>query len=314
MIALAEGTDLGGSLRIPASFCGVVGLRPSAGLVPTWPSDWPWDTLQVTGPIARTAEDVGLMLDAVAGPSDLSPISQPTAGRHFAAAVREGVRPGLRLAYCPDLIGIGVDPEVERVCRTAAFELRQSGITVEEVELDLSAGRDAFLALRGLWFVAQMHVRLEHLDEFGPNVAGNIRAGLETTSAEIGAAEQVRGRVREMVLDRLSRFDHLVTPAMAVSPFPVEQNYPETVAGRKMKTYVDWIAPTFVLSLTGLPVVAVPCGLDSEGLPVGLQIVGRPFGEEAVLALAAKVQEAFPIRLPSLERLEGWKPEAVRVE
>jgi amidase len=162
--------------------------------------------------------------------------------------------------------------------------------------------RDAFLALRGLWFVAQMHGRLAHLEEFGPNVSGNIRAGLETTSADLGAAEQVRGRVRETVLDLLSRFDHLVTPAMAVSPFPVEQNYPETVAGRKMETYVDWIAPTFVLSLTGLPVVAVPCGLDSEGLPVGLQIVGRPFGEEAVLAVAAKVQEAFPIGLPSLMR------------
>jgi amidase len=99
---------------------------------------------------------------------------------------------------------------------------------------------------------------------------------------------------------------------MAVPPFPVEQNYPETVAGRKMKTYVDWIAPTFVLSLTGLPVVAVPCGLDSEGLPVGLQIVGRPFGEEAVLALAGKVQETFPIGLPPLERLEGWRPPQAR--
>jgi amidase len=107
--------------------------------------------------------------------------------------------------------------------------------------------------------------------------------------------------VRERLLDLLSRFDHLVTPAMAVPPFPVEQSYPETVAGRKMKTYVDWIAPTFVLSLTGLPVGAVPCGLDREGLPVGLQIVGRPLGEEAVLALAGKVQEICPIGLPPIE-------------
>ena len=300
MVALAEGTDLGGSLRIPASFCGVVGLRPSAGLVPTWPSDWPWDTLQVTGGLARTAEDLGLMLDAVAGPSDLSPICQPTHGRGFAAAVLAGIRPGLRVAYCADLIGIGVDSDVERVCRSAAFGLRQLGLAVEEVSMDLSAGRDAFLALRGLWFVAQMQRRLEHLDEFGPNVAGNIRAGLKTTVAQLGAAEQVRGGVREKVLELLSRFDHLVTPAMAVPPFPVEQNYPETVAGRKMETYVDWIAPTFVLSLTGLPVAAVPCGLDREGLPVGLQIVGRAFGEEAVLALAGTVQEACPIGLPGM--------------
>src|SRR5687767_4585370 len=121
MIALAEGTDLGGSLRIPASFCGLVGLRPSAGLVPTWPSDWLWDTLQVTGPIARTAEDVGLMLDAVAGPSPLVPITQPAAGREFARAAVAPLRRGLRIAYSPDLIGIGVDPGVERVCRSAAF-------------------------------------------------------------------------------------------------------------------------------------------------------------------------------------------------
>ncbi len=303
MIALAEGTDLGGSLRIPASFCGVVGLRPSPGLVPTWPSDWLWDTLQVTGPMARTAEDVGLILDAVAGPSPLVPISQPTAGRSFAAAAAAGIRRGHRIAYSPDLIGIGVDPDVERACRAAAFGLRQIGATVEEVEIDLSEGRDAFLALRGLWFVNQMYIRTEHLEQFGPNVAGNIRLGLKTTMADLGSAEHTRGRIRAMVLELLSRYDHLVTPAMAIPPFPVEQNYPQTVAGRPMKTYVDWIAPTFVLSLTGLPVGAVPCGLDSEGLPVGLQVVGAPFGEEAVLALAAVVQEANPIGLPPLERL-----------
>jgi amidase len=302
MIALAEGTDLGGSLRIPASFCGVVGLRPSAGLVPTWPSDWPWDTLQVTGGLARTAEDVGLMLDAVAGPSDLSPISQPTAGRRFAETVRAGIGPGVRLAYCVDIVGIGVDPDVERVCRAATFGLRQLGVSVEEVSLDVSAGRKAFLALRGLWFVVQMYRRLEYLDEFGPNVAGNIRSGLATTVKELGAAERVRAQVRETVLGLLSRFDHLVTPAMAVPPFPVEQSYPETVAGQKMETYVDWIAPTFALSLTGLPVGVVPCGLDREGLPVGLQIVGRPSGEEAVLALAGKVQEVCPIGPPALRR------------
>jgi amidase len=304
MIALAEGTDLGGSLRIPASFCGLVGLRPSPGLVPTWPSDWLWDTLQVTGPIARTAEDVGLMLDAVAGPSPLVPLSQPVAGRRFADAAAAGIRRGLRLAYCPDLIGIGVDDDVERICRAAAFGLRRAGAVVEEVALDLGEGRDAFLALRGLWFVNQMYPRLERLDRFGPNVAGNIRAGLETTSAQIGAAEHVRARVRTAVMELLARHDHLLTPAMAVPPFPVEQNYPETVAGKKMATYVDWIAPTFVLSLAGLPVAVAPCGLDREGLPVGLQLVGGPFGEEAVLALAGAVQTANPIGLPPLAPLE----------
>src|SRR5437870_3065273 len=116
MLALAEGTDLGGSLRIPASFCGVVGLRPSVGLVPTAPADWAWDTLQVEGPVARRAEDVALMLQAVSGPSPQSPLAQPRDGRNFVAAVERGVRKGLRLAYCPDVARIGIGPEIERVC------------------------------------------------------------------------------------------------------------------------------------------------------------------------------------------------------
>jgi len=174
------------------------------------------------------------------------------------------------------------------------------GVTVEEIELDLSFARKPFLALRGLWFVAQMFPRLDKVDQFGPNVAGNIRAGLATTTHDLGVAEAARTRVWHLFRELFQRFDHLVTPCMAVPPFPVEQNYPETVAGKKMETYVDWIAPTFVLSLTGLPVASVPCGLDPDGLPVGLQIVGKPQGEEAVLALASQVQHRHPIGRPAL--------------
>src|SRR5712692_8171483 len=302
MLTLAEGTDLGGSLRIPASFCGVVGLRPSVGLIPTYPADWAWDTLQVEGPMARTAQDVALMLQAVAGPSPLSPLSQPTAGRNFVAAAGRAIPQGLRVAYCPDIAGIGIDPAIERVCRRAAVGLGELGAEVDEIELDLSFGRKAFLALRGLWFVAQMFPRMEQLDRFGANVAGNIRAGLDTTSRDLGAAEAARGRMWHLFRELFGKFDHLLTPCMAVPPFPVDQNYPETVAGRTMETYVDWIAPTFVLSLSGLPVASVPCGLDPDGLPVGLQIVGKPFGEEALLALASQVQQRHPIGRPPLLR------------
>jgi amidase len=300
MVALAEGTDLGGSLRIPASFCGVVGLRPSVGLVPTYPSDWVWDTLQVTGPLARTVEDVALMLGAVSGPSPLAPFGQPVAGRDWVGAVRAGPAKGLRIAYCPDIAGIGIDPDVERVCQEAAGGLERAGATVEVIRLDLSFARPAFLALRGLWFVSWMYRRLDQLDRFGANVAGNIRSGLGTTTRDLAAAEEVRGRLWHRCRELFERFDHLLTPCMAVPPFPVEQNYPDAIAAKPMETYVDWIAPTFVLSLTGLPVASVPCGLDRSGLPVGLQIVGRPLGEEAVLALAAQVQERHPIGHPPL--------------
>lgn len=304
MIALAEGTDLGGSLRIPASFCGLVGLRPSPGLVPTYPADYLWDAYQVTGPMARTAEDVALMLQAVCGQSPLSPVYQPTRGRNFVAAVRAGIPEGLKVAYCKDIAGIGIDEGVEKVCRQAAFAMSQAGAVVEEIDLDLAFVRKPFLAFRGYWFMAQLFKHLDKVEQFGVNVANNMKAGLKVTPEDLGAAEAARARLWHIFYDLFQKYDHLLTPCMAVPPFPVEQNYPETIAGRKMETYIDWIAPTFVLSLTGLPVASVPCGLDDNGLPVGLQIVGQPLGEEAVLAFAQQVQQANPIGLPPLDGLE----------
>ena len=302
MFALAEGTDLGGSLRIPASFCGVVGLRPSPGLVPTHPSDWVWDTLQVTGPMARRAEDVALMLQAVAGPSRFSPLRQPTAGRDFVAGARAPIRRGARIAWCADIAGIGVDAGIASVCRAAAEGLSGCGAAVEPIALDLAeaGGRDAFLALRGLWFVAWMQGRLDKLDQLGVNVRNNTNAGLAAGVRDLGAAETVRGRLWHRFRELFERHDYLLTPTMAVRPFPVEQNYPETVAGKPMPTYVDWLRPTFVLSLLGLPVCSVPVGLDDGGMPVGIQIVGPPEGEEAVLALARLIQEMRPVGAPPL--------------
>ena len=300
MIGLAEGTDLGGSLRVPASFCGVVGLRPSVGLVPTVPSDYAWDTLQVTGGMGRTAGDVALMLQAVAGPSPEAPLAQPVAGRDFVAAAKRDDARGSRIAYCRDVAGIGIDADVERVCRQAAFALRDAGATVEEIELDLAYGRKAFLALRGLWFVSMLYPHLSKLDQFGVNVANNLRAGLGTSVQELGAAEAARKRIRADFAALFGGYDHLLTPTMAVAPFPVVENYPRTVGGREMETYVDWIAPTYVLSLTGLPIGSIPAGLDSAGMPCGLQVVGQPFGEEGVLGLMAVLERLRPIGRPPL--------------
>jgi amidase len=299
MIALAEGTDLGGSLRIPAAFCGVVGLRPSPGLVPTWPADYAWDTLQVTGPIARRAEDVALVLQAMAGPTRLAPLTQPIAGRDFVAAVERAECRGVRIAYAPDIARIGVDPAIESVCRAAAFELRQAGASVEESALDLEYAKESFLLLRGYWMVSQHLSRLDRRDRFGDNLRGNVERALAHTTLELGEAEHRRGRVWHDLRRLFERFDALLTPTVAVPPFPVTQNYPDSIAGKPMKTYIDWIAPTFVLSLAGLPVASVPAGVDREGLPVGVQIVGPPQGEERVLALARLVQDARPIGLPA---------------
>ena len=300
MIALAEGTDLGGSLRIPAAFCGVVGLRPTPGLIPTWPSDYPWDTMQVTGLMARRAEDLAVALQAVAGPSPLAPVGQFVDLRDFAEAVASRPVSGMRLAYCPDIAAIGVDAGVDTVCRAAMQALSDAGASVEEIDLDLSYAREAFLALRGHWMVSQQLGRLERIGEFGDNLRSNVEAGLAADPRDLAQAEAVRGRVWDQFRALLQNFDHLLTPTMAITPFAVEQNYPETIAGRPMETYIDWVAPTFLLSLAGLPIASVPAGVDADGMPVGLQIVGAPAAEGQVLAAAARVQELRPLPRPAL--------------
>jgi amidase len=136
------------------------------------------------------------------------------------------------------------------------------------------------------------------LDELGPNLAGNIRAGLALGSGEVEAAERARVDLRRTMRGVFERYDYLLTPCVPVPPFPVGQDYPETIGGRKMATYIEWIAPTFVLTLTSLPIACVPAGLDSNGLPVGIQVVGPPMGEESVLALARRIEELRPIGRP----------------
>ena len=298
MFALGEGTDLGGSLQIPAAFCGVVGLRPTVGLVPTHPSDYLWDSLSVTGPMARRVEDVALMLQAISGPAPESVLTQPLKGRDFLAAVEGELEDGLAIAYCADVSGIGIDPEVNECCRTAANGLDSAGVRVDEVEVDLSFSRKAFLSLRAHWMLSHHLTRLEHLDSFGPNLAGNIRAGLELKAHELASAERVRTTIWHQLRRFFLRYSLLLTPTTAVAPFPVEAPYPEIVAGRRMETYIDWAAPTFVLSVSGLPVASVPCGKDSRGLPVGIQVAGPPRSEELILRVARAIQEAHPIGLP----------------
>ena len=299
MIAIADGSDLGGSLRTPAAFCGVVGLRPTPGLVPVWPCVQPFDHLAVAGPMGRSVADTALVLQAIAGPARQSPIFQPIAGRDFAAAAASRDLAGVRIAYCPDIAGIGVDPAIDETCRRAVLALRDGGAVVEEVELDLSPGRTAFLQLRGEIMVTGHYDRLDKLDKFGPNLAGNIRAGLAQSPRDLALGERGRNLVRQRLLDLFERFDALASPTTAVLPFNVEQNYPETINGRRMATYIDWVAPTSLITLAAVPAISVPCGLVG-GLPVGLQISAPSGGEERVLSLAGTVEAANPIGRPGL--------------
>ena len=299
MTPLAEGTDFGGSVRTPAAFCGVVGLRTTPGLVTKSPATLPWHDQSVTGPMARSAEDCALLLDAMTGLSLKSPLSvaAPWKSARDAVAKARSLR-GLRLAYAPDIAGIGVDREIERTCRAAATELREARATVEEVEISMGDGRDAFLALRGEAMVGNHLDKLERIGELGDNLAGNIRTGLALTVTDIARAERKRAEIWHRWRALFETYDLVLTPVAPVPPFPVERNYPDVIEGRKLQSYIDWIGPTFLVSLATLPAASVPAGLTAARLPVGLQIVGPRFSEPVILSVAKFVEEAHPMGLP----------------
>ncbi len=300
MVPLAQGTDFGCSIRIPAAFCGIVGIRPTPGLIPSHPIALAWDPGQVHGPLARSAEDAALMLDAMVGFSRLSPISvhPPWSSAREIVARAEDAR-GLKIAYASDIAGIGVDAEIDAICRSAAKRLADAGAHVEEVAFDVAHGREPYQAWRGAWMVGQRFEHLHHLEQFGENLRGNVKRGLDVSALDLAAAEQQRQDVFHRFRELFEQYDVLLTPAAPVRPYPVELNFPDEINGRKFENYVDWIAPAFLVTLVSLPAGSVPAGLTRDRLPVGLQIVAPRFEEPLILSLARLVQEANPI---------GWPP------
>jgi amidase len=303
MVPLAQGTDFGCSIRIPASFCGIVGVRTTGGLIPNRGMRLPWDGGQVHGPLARSAEDAALMLDAMIGLDPLWPIS---AAPPWASALdivqRTENAKGLRIAYAPDIAGFGVDSEVETISRTAVQRLERDGADVDVVDFSAADGFDAYKVLRGEWMVGQQLQRIELLEKFGPNLAGNIRDGLKLSVRDTAAAENLRERVWQRFCDLFGKYDFLITPAAPVPPYPVDKNYPDEVGGHRLENYIDWIAPAFLVTLVGFPAASVPGGMTAAGLPVGLQVVGPRFSEPSLLGLAKLVQRAAPVGWPTYAR------------
>jgi amidase len=299
MVPIAQGTDFGGSIRVPAAFCGIVGIRPTPGLVPNYPMPLAWDPGQTNGPLARDAEDAALMLDAMIGVSRLSPISIAPPWQSALVDISRRVdAKGLRIAYAPDIAGIGMDAEVEVACRAAALRLRDAGGQVEEVDFSASDGRSPYHVWRGLWMVGQQYQRLSELEQFGEALKGNVRAGLKMAALDFAAAEQKRHQVFHRFRTLFERFDALVTPVIPVKPFPIEKNFPDQINGKKLENYIDWIAPSFLVTLVSLPAASAPAGLTSDGLPVGVQIVAPRFEEPMILNLAALVQKHSGVGWP----------------
>jgi amidase len=293
---IAEGSDLGGSLRTPAAFCGVVGFRTTPGLVPLYPRDLAWDSLSVTGPMARTVSDVALMLSVTAGPDDRAPLSYQVDTRAFPAAVRRPSIKGWRVAWTPDLGGlIQVDADVARVAEGATRVLRGLGASVRTDSPSFAELHEIVLGTRGLSMVALHADKLpKWRDQMQKGLVWNIEQGLGLTPVAIARAEKLRTALWHRARRFMEGYELLVLPTVAVKPFPIEQPYPTEIDGKPMADYTNWFFLTYAISVLGLPAISVPAGFTRDGLPVGLQIVGRRRQEAAVLAAAAAFERAAP--------------------
>ncbi|TDC00311.1 amidase [Nonomuraea longispora] len=284
MVPLADGSDMGGSLRNPASFCNVVGLRPTPGRVPGVSDTAAWYTLSVQGPMARTVDDLTLMLSAIAGFDHRSPYAIREV---FTPEPEEGVA-GLRVAWSPDLGGLPVDPRTAAVTATAPAVFERLGATVEEVELDLSGAEEAFRTYRA-WNYA---LSFDDLTGLGPNTAWNVERGREVTGAALAAAERARSRLYQRMSAFFDTYDVLIAPVSQVPPFPIEQPHVSEINGERLPDYLAWMRSAYWISVLHAPAASVPAGFTTDGLPVGVQIVARPFGDARVLRVARAFEQA----------------------
>jgi amidase len=292
MMPVADGSDMGGSLRNPASFCNVVGLRPSPGRVPVWPKETAWFPFSVQGPMARTVQDVALLLSAMAGPDRRSPIAIVEPGDRFRAPLTRDLT-GTRVAWSADLGGLPIDPRVTAVLGAQRKTFETLGCVVEDGEPDFTDAREIFQVWRAWSFGTKYGPLLaEHRAEMKDTVVWNIEQASKLTARELGEAEVKRTRLYHRVREFMERHEFLVLPVTQVPPFDVTTPYVTEINGVRLPTYIDWMRACSDITVTGLPAISVPCGFTDEGLPVGVQIVGRHQDEWGVLQLAHAFEQA----------------------
>ena len=296
MAWLAHGTDMGGSLRNPASFCGVVGLRPSIGRVPHSPAFKIDRNLTVHGPMARNVEDIALFLDAMSGEHPADPLSLPRLPTSFLSAARSGRRPK-RVAYSPDLGITPVDPEVAAITRKAASRFAEAGVIVEEAHPDLREAHECFHVLRAFDFAITKAALLRNKREYlKPEVIWNIEEGLKLSVEQLERAEAQRVAMAARTLEFFKTYDLLLTPATIVAPFAIENRYVSECAGKKFDNYVEWLGIVYAITLACSPALSLPCGFTTSGLPVGLQMVAPSRGEAELLAGARVLEDILGVR------------------
>ena len=290
MAWVAHGSDMGGSLRNPASFCGVAGMRPSPGRVAASVYGKIDGTLGAEGPMARNVEDLALLFDAMTGAHPADPLSLPREDVSYLAAARSGEKPK-RVAFSRDLGITPVDPEVAGIVERAAFKLTEAGVIVEAAHPDLKEAHECFQVLRALAFATGLKPLYDnHRDKLKPDVIWNIEKGLALSVAEIARAEAQRGAMFRRAREFFRHYDLLLTPATIVAPFPVEQRYVEECDGHRFSSYIDWLAIVYAITNVSSPAISIPAGFTKEKLPVGIQIVAPCRGEARLLA-GAKLME-----------------------
>ncbi len=306
---LADGSDLGGSLRTPAAFTGVVGLRPSPGRVPTDQEHNRFQTLSVRGPMARDVRDLALLLDVMSGFDPFDPLSFDAPAVPFRDAVERPPRLS-RVAFSKDLGGITpVEPEIAAICERAARGFEELGVEVVEASPDFAGTVEIFATLRAELYAANMAPLLAaHRAQLKPEIVWNIEKGLALDADAIGAAERARSALHTGFARFMAEHDLFLCPAAICAPYPVEQRYVEEVAGHRFASYIDWVTCAFAITLTGAPALSLPAGLTASGLPVGLQLVGRPRGEARLLAAAAQLEDVIGRVLDGVldPRPPGW--------
>jgi len=293
---IATGGDLGGSLRTPAAFCGIAGFRTTPGLVPIWPNPLPWDGYMVEGTMARTVADIALSLSVVAGPDDRSPLSYPADNGAFLAALEAPSVKGWRVGWTPDLDGLlPVEPETAAVVERAAGAFAELGATVERASPDFRELLDVVLPSRGLIMVALHADKLaRHRDRLPKALVWNIEQGLALSATEIAQGETTRGVLLERVRRFFEIYDALLLPTEAVAPFPIERGAPTVINGIPLDNPIHWFALAYAITVVGHPAMSVPAGFTRDGLPVGMQIVGRRRREDQVIRAAAAFEAARP--------------------
>jgi amidase len=303
MITAAEGSDLGGSLRNPASYCNVVGLRPTAGRVPDVPSAFGWQSLLVRGPIGRTVDDVALTLAAIAGDDPRNPLALTGEVAAFADVPLADLR-GLRVAWAPDLGGtIDVDADVIAVLERQVAVLENLGCVVENASLDLDGADSAFRTLRAWMFAYIFADRYrDHRAQLKPSLVWNIEEGHFLSGRDVAAALEIQTRLYQRAQEFFTSYDLLVLPAAQTVPWDIDLEYPMVVGCRATTNYIDCLQAGYEITMTGCPAMSLPAGFSAEGLPVGLQMVGPHRAEHRLLSIAKAFEAVtgFASRPPQL--------------